>query len=139
MTFSHLIAKQPASTLEFQYFYCILQINFCEPRQKQEERPFSAGNSCAWAGLWPVVTLTLSTSRSFQNFLRHNVGNFGITFSVWLGVVSNALFESFHPLFLSKALYIPISMKQLFQYFSYLNKIKILLSNIFPSYSKCPL
>ena len=51
VTFSHSITKQPASTLEFQYFYSILQMNFCEPRQKREERPFSAGTSCAWAGL----------------------------------------------------------------------------------------
>ena len=49
------------STLEFQYFYSILQMNFREPRQEREERPFSAGTSCAWAGLWPVVTRTLST------------------------------------------------------------------------------
>ena len=74
-TFSHSITKQPASTLEFQYFYSILQMNFCGPRQKREERPFSTGTSCAWAGLWPVVAFTLRTWRCFQTFLRHNVGN----------------------------------------------------------------
>ena len=75
MTFSHFITKQSASILEFQYFYSVLQMNFCEPRQKREERPFSAGTSCVWAGLWPAVTRTLSTLQSFQTFLRHNVGN----------------------------------------------------------------
>ena len=69
ITFSHSITKQPASTLEFQYFYSILQMNFCKPRQKREERPFSAGTTCAWAGLSPVVT------QSLQTFLKHNVGN----------------------------------------------------------------
>ena len=39
-TFSHSIAKQPAWTLEFQYFYSILQMNFCEPRQKTGRAPF---------------------------------------------------------------------------------------------------
>ena len=58
-----------------QYFYSILQIKFCEPRQKREERTFSAGTYCAWAGSWLVVTRTLSTLKSFQTFLRHNVGN----------------------------------------------------------------
>ena len=75
MTFSHFITKQPASILEFQYFYSVLQMNFCEPRQKREERRFSTGTSCVWAGLWPAVTRTLSTLQSFQTFLRHNVGN----------------------------------------------------------------
>ena len=75
MTFSHSITKQPASTLEFQYFYFILQINFCKPRQRREERHFFAGTSYGWAGLRPGVTRTLSASQSFQTFLRHNVGN----------------------------------------------------------------
>ena len=55
MTFSHSIPKQPARTLEFQYFYSVLQMNFCEPRQKREERPFSAGSSRARAGPWQCV------------------------------------------------------------------------------------
>ena len=71
MTFSRSITKQPASTLKFQYFYSILQMNFCGPRQKRGERPFSAGTSCTRADLWPVVTPTLSTSKIFQTFLRH--------------------------------------------------------------------
>ena len=37
MTFSHSFTKQPASTLEFQYFSFILQMNFCELRQKREK------------------------------------------------------------------------------------------------------
>ena len=52
-------------------------MDFFESKQKREERPFSTGTSCAWAGLWPVITRTLSTSWSFQTFLRHNVGNPG--------------------------------------------------------------
>ena len=43
MTFSRSITKQPASSLEFKYFYSILQMSFCGPRQKWGERPFSAG------------------------------------------------------------------------------------------------
>ena len=66
MICSHLIIKQPASTLKFQYLYFILQINFCE--WKREEHPFSAGTSCARAGPWPVVTHMLRTSQSFQTF-----------------------------------------------------------------------
>ena len=74
-TVSHSLTKQPASTLESQFFYSIFQINSCEARQKQKERPFSAGTFSAGAGLWLVVTRTLSTSRSFQTFLRHYVCN----------------------------------------------------------------
>ena len=82
ITFSHFITKQPASTLEFQYFYSILQMNFYKSRQKQEEGPFFAGTSCAWAGPWPVVTRTLSTSRSSQTFFKHNFGNPGSKFVI---------------------------------------------------------
>ena len=39
------------------------------------KRPHPAGSSCSWAGLWTAVTRTFSTSRSFQTFLKHNVGN----------------------------------------------------------------
>ena len=42
ITFSHFITKQPASTLEFQYFYSILQMNFCEPRKKNRKSTFSS-------------------------------------------------------------------------------------------------
>ena len=45
-------------------------MNFCEPRQKREERPFCAGTSCATAGLWPVVTRTLSTLQKFPDFFE---------------------------------------------------------------------
>ena len=68
MTSLHSITKQPALTLEFHYFYSILQMNFCEPWQKREKRNFFTGTSCGRAGLWPVVTRTLSTSQSFQTF-----------------------------------------------------------------------
>ena len=62
-------AHPPASTLEFKNFDSILQKYFCDPRQKREKRPHPAGFSCAW-----VITHMLSTSRSFQTFLKHNVG-----------------------------------------------------------------
>ena len=83
MTFSHLIIKQPASALEFQYFYCISQINFCEPRQKRDER---------LSPLAPPVpgqaydlrcgNAYVSTSQSFETFLKHNVGNPGLSIEV---------------------------------------------------------
>ena len=38
---------------------------FCDSRLKLGKRPHTAGSSCAWAGLWPAVTRTLSISRSF--------------------------------------------------------------------------
>ena len=72
--FAHPITKPPASTLEFKNFDSVLQKKLCDPRKKQEKRPHPAG-SCAWAGLWPAVMSMLSTSRSFQTFLKHNVGN----------------------------------------------------------------
>ena len=37
--------------------------------------PHPTGSSCAWAHLWPAVKTMLSTSRSFQTFLKHNVGS----------------------------------------------------------------
>ena len=75
MTFHIPSQNKPASTLEFQYIYSILQRNFFEPRQKREEDLFSAITSCAWTGLWSAVTRMLSTSQSFNTFLIHNVGN----------------------------------------------------------------
>ena len=56
-------------------FYFILQNILLAQTKKREERPFTAGTSCAWAGLWPAAMRMLSTSRRFQTFLRHNVGN----------------------------------------------------------------
>ena len=47
---------------------------FCDFKQKGKKH-FNPAGSCAWAGLWPAVTRTLSTSQSFQTFLKHNVGN----------------------------------------------------------------
>ena len=67
--------KQPASTLEFKNFDSILQKNSVVPEKKREKRPHSACSSCACSGLWPAVTRMLSTSQSFQTFLKHNVGN----------------------------------------------------------------
>ena len=40
--------------------------DFRDFRQKPEKRSHSVGSSCA--GPWPAVTLTLSTSQSFQTF-----------------------------------------------------------------------
>ena len=67
--------KPPASTLEFKNFDSILQKIFAIP---DEKRLHPVGSSCAWAGLWPAVPRTLSTSQSFQTFLKHNVGNPGL-------------------------------------------------------------
>ena len=53
--------------------------NFCNSRKKRTKRPHPTGSSCAWAGLRPAVTRTLSTSRSVQTFFKHNVGNPGVT------------------------------------------------------------
>ena len=58
-----------------QEFWLYFAKKFCDPRQKREKSPHLAGSSCAWAGPWPRVTCTLSTSRSFQTFLKHNFGN----------------------------------------------------------------
>ena len=45
------------------------------PQTKTGKRPHTAGCSCAWVGLWPVVTCILSTWQNFQTFFKHNVGN----------------------------------------------------------------
>ena len=58
-----------------QEFWLYFAKKFCDSRLKWEKLPHPAGSSCAWAGLWPSVMRTLSTSRSFQTFLKHNVGN----------------------------------------------------------------
>ena len=59
--FAHPITKPPpASILEFKNFDSILQKNSVIFRQKQKKRPYPAGSSCAWAGLWPAVTLSLA-------------------------------------------------------------------------------
>ena len=68
----HPTIKQPASTLEFQYFYSILQKKILKAQTKKGRAPLHAGSSCAWAGLWPAVMRMLSTSQRFQTFLRHN-------------------------------------------------------------------
>ena len=63
--------KTPSKYLRIPVFLLCFAKKFCGPRQKREERSVPAVISCAWAGLWPAV----STSQSFQTFLRHNVGN----------------------------------------------------------------
>ena len=73
-TTKHLITKLPARTLEFKNFEYFAK-KFSDTRQKREKHPHPASSSCAWAGLWPAITRALSTSRSFQTFLKHNVGN----------------------------------------------------------------
>ena len=55
----------------------MLQKRFCWPERKKGRASLPALISCDWAGPWPAVTRTLSTSWSFQTFLRHNVGNSG--------------------------------------------------------------
>ena len=64
--FAHPITKQPASTLELKNFDFTLQENFCDSRQKRQKLLHPAGFYCAWAGLWPVVTLR-EVSRLFWN------------------------------------------------------------------------
>ena len=73
--FSHLITKQSAKTLKFQYFYSVLQKKILWAQTKTGRIPCPRCHSCAWADLWPAATRTLSTLQSFQSFLRHNVGN----------------------------------------------------------------
>ena len=72
--FAYPITKPPASTLKLKKIRLYFAKTFCDPRQKLGKRPHSTGSSCAWAGLWPAVRRTLSISRSFQTFLKHNVG-----------------------------------------------------------------
>ena len=72
--FAHPITKPPASTLEFNILTLFCK-KICDSRQKLEKHLHPAGSSCVWVGLWSAVTRTLSTSRRFQTFLKHNVGN----------------------------------------------------------------
>ena len=58
-----------------QDFWLYFAKKFCNFRQKQEKCPYPVGSFCAWAGLWPAITHTLSTFRSFQTFWKHNVSN----------------------------------------------------------------
>ena len=74
-TFHHTTTSKQSRIQKFLLYFAR---KFCDSRQKREMRPHPAGSSCAWAGLWPAVTHTLSTSRSFQTFLKHNVGNPGV-------------------------------------------------------------
>ena len=72
--FAHPITKPPANTLDFKNFDSILQKNSVT-LDKNGKAPSLSWLSCFWAGLWPAVTRTLSTSRISQTFLKHNVGN----------------------------------------------------------------
>ena len=60
---------------KIQEFWLYFAKSFCHLRQKRKKRPHPAGSSCVWAGQWSAVTRTVSTLRSFQTFLKHNVGN----------------------------------------------------------------
>ena len=75
-TFSYQITKQPASTIEFQYIYSILQKNLWAQTKLGKS---AAGTSCAWAGLWPAVMLSIS--QSFQTFETQYVCNPGADFN----------------------------------------------------------
>ena len=69
-TFLHILSQNHQQS-EFNNFDFIFAKKICDFRQKREKRPHQAGFSCAWAGLWPAVTRTLNTLRSFQTFLIH--------------------------------------------------------------------
>ena len=58
-----------------QNFWLHFAKNCCDFSQKREKRFHPAGSFCAWAGLWPAVVRTFSTSRSFLTILKHNVGS----------------------------------------------------------------
>ena len=73
-TFSHSITKQPASILEFQYFYSILRKKILLAQTKKEKSAIS----CVWAGNWPALMCTLTISRSSQTFFSHIVDNPGM-------------------------------------------------------------
>ena len=60
---------------EFKNFDSILQKISVTPDKNGKSAFHLAGSSCAWAGLQPAVTRTLSASRSFQTSFKHNVGN----------------------------------------------------------------
>ena len=71
-TFNRKTTTKHPKIQEFRIYFAK---KFCGLRQKREKCSHPADSSCAWAGLWPAVTHTLSASRSFQTFLEHNVGN----------------------------------------------------------------
>ena len=77
-TFPHPITKHPASTLEFQYLYSILQIDFCEPGQKQEKRPFPRWHLLCLGRPMTCGNAYVKHFVKFPDFLRRNVGNPGI-------------------------------------------------------------
>ena len=74
-TFLHILSQTTSKHPKIQKFWLYFAKDFCDSKQKREQRFHPAGSYCAWAGLRPVVTRTLSTSRSFQTFFKHNVGN----------------------------------------------------------------
>ena len=61
------ILSQDHQQAEFKNFDFIFAKKICDFRQKREKRPHQAGFSCAWAGLWSVVTLAYI--RHFAKFL----------------------------------------------------------------------
>ena len=83
----------------------------CDSRQKLEKRLYPAGSSHARAGLCPAVM------RSFQTFLKHNVGNPDcsvhckwskyFTLSNWQPVISMIIFS---PLSFSKGKVVKVKM-----------------------------
>ena len=77
MTFCTSYHKTTSKHPRIQEFWLYFEKKFRVSKQKREKCPHLAGSSCAWAGLWLAITRTLSTSRSFQTFLIHNVGNPG--------------------------------------------------------------
>ena len=76
ITFSHPIAKKSSKNPRIPVFLLYFSIRFLGAQtEKREDRPFSAGTSCAWAGRWPAVMRTLKHFAKFSDFLRHNFGN----------------------------------------------------------------
>ena len=73
--FARSITKPPATTLEFKNFDTIFQKLSVIQDKNRKTASTQLPPPRAWAGLWLAVAYTLSTSRSFQTFLKHNFGN----------------------------------------------------------------
>ena len=76
----HCCTSHYKTTSSFDF---VLQRFSVTPDKNGKKCSYPAGSFCAWAHLWPAVTRRLSTSRSFQSFLKHNVGNTGEAFELF--------------------------------------------------------
>ena len=96
--------KTTSKHTRIQEFWLCFAKYFFDSRQKREKRPHPADSSCAWPGLWHAVKRTLSISRSFQTFVKHNVGYPAANFSGRVRIKSLCLdtHERFYKLAISK-------------------------------------